>query len=95
LVIDGNAAGRGMGANLVARAFCELALDFAALDRTAALAALARIELTIADALADFRLQNPEGTLAEYDDAFYAMLDTVSTLVEDARDAVQSPGKPA
>lgn len=88
MVIDGRDAGRGMAINLICSAFSTLALDFAAIDRGGALEALARIELTIADALADFREKTGEGA-RPYDDAFAAMLDAVSTLVAESREAVK------
>jgi hypothetical protein len=91
--IDGRAAGKGMAVDLIREAFAALAADFAAVDHKAALEALGRIELTIADALAEFRLHTGQGTVP-YDAAFDAMLEVVSTLIEEARHAVQATGKP-
>jgi len=94
MVLDGRSIGERMAINLMGDVFSALAVDFAAVDRDATLRALGRIELAIEDALADLRLQAPERT-GPYSDAFEAMLDTVSTLVENARDAVQASGKPS
>lgn len=94
MVIDGRSIGQRMAVTLIGEVFSMLAADFAAGDRDGALAALGRIELTIADALADFRLQTAERTRTVYDEAFDAMIETISTLVEDARNAVQASGKP-
>ena len=91
MVIDGRDVGKGMALNLIGQAFSALAADFADVDHEGALASLVRIELSIADALTDFRLKSPEGTDV-YDAAFEAMLQSISMLVEDARDAVKARG---
>lgn len=89
--IDGREVGQRMAINLMSDVFSAMAVDFAARDRENALASLARIELSIADAIADFREQSGKGTVA-YDEAFAAMVETISTFVEGARDAVQALG---
>jgi len=94
MVIDGRSVGERMAINLMGDVFSALAVDFATVDREAALKALGRIELSIADVLTDFRQKTSEG-IGEYDAAFDAMLETISALVENARDAVQSRGKPS
>ena len=94
MAVDGWNAGRDMAVELIQRAFNELAVSFAAADQSSALAALARVELLIADSLTEFRQWSGNNS-AVYNDAFEAMVYTVSTLVEDAREAVQNAGKPA
>jgi hypothetical protein len=91
MALDGSGTGTRMAIDIIGKAFSMLATDFATVERDAALASLGRIELAIADALSDFRLQNPERT-GPYDDAFHAMLHAVCTLVEDAGKAVKAGG---
>lgn len=94
MVTDGRGVGKGMAISLISDVFTALAVDFATVDHEAALRALARIEISIADALTDFRQQTSEG-IVEYDTAFEAMLESISTLVKDAGAAVQAASKPA
>jgi hypothetical protein len=93
MVIDGRSAGKGMAVDLIREAFAALAADFAAVDHKAALEALGRIELTIADALAEFRLQTGQGTVP-YVAAFDAMLEVVSS-PRNARQTQCCPAKSA
>ncbi len=93
MVIDGRAVGKAMAISIISDVFSAIAVDFADIDRDRALASLARIELSIADALTDFRMKSPEGTVV-YDAAFDAILQSISTLVEDARNAVKARGGP-
>jgi hypothetical protein len=86
--LDGHAVGTRMAVELIHRAFNHLAISHAAADHEGALAALVRVEIFLADALEEFR----KGTGVEidvYNDAFDAMIMTVSTLVEGAREAIE------
>lgn len=88
MTFDGRAVGQRMAINLIGDAFRMLAVDFSTVDREGALAALARIELMIADALTDFREKSGEG-IRVYDETFAAIIETISALVEESREAVK------
>lgn len=75
---------------LMNKAFVELALDFAELDRRAAGEALSRVELLIADELAAFREFYPERDgIERIDFLLAAVLDEISAFVEETREAVK------
>jgi hypothetical protein len=81
--------------SLMNKAFIELALDFADIDRRAAITALSRVELLVADELAAFREKNPERDGSDdIDFTLAAVLDEIGLFVEESRDAVKRGRKP-